>query len=93
MTDVRPTDGPVSLPSPIVFALPDGALGSTVLEGTTAHDLPNPLADRDDTLGVNPTCRVQGGPALSVFSAALAACASPAPTATTAFAAPTYASG
>jgi endoglucanase len=38
-----------------------------VLEGTTAHDLPNPLADPDDTLGVNPTCRVQGGPALSVM--------------------------
>jgi len=32
---VNGTDGPVSLPSPIVFALPDGALGSAVLEGST----------------------------------------------------------
>ena len=33
---VNTTNGPVSLPSPLVFALPEGALGATVLEGTTA---------------------------------------------------------
>ncbi len=38
-----------------------------VLEGTTAHDLPNPLADPDDDAPVNPTCRLQGGPALTVM--------------------------
>jgi hypothetical protein len=32
---VNGTDGPVSLPAPIVFTLPDGALGSAVLEGST----------------------------------------------------------
>jgi hypothetical protein len=37
LTDlVNTTDGPVSLPSPLTFTLPEGALGSTVLEGTTA---------------------------------------------------------
>ncbi len=38
-----------------------------VLEGTTANDLPNPSADPDDPTEINPTCRVQGGPALSVM--------------------------
>jgi endoglucanase len=38
-----------------------------VLEGTTANDLPNPLADPDDSDEVNPTCRVQGGPALTIM--------------------------
>lgn len=38
-----------------------------VLEGTTANDLPNPLADPDDTDEINPTCRLQGGPALTVM--------------------------
>ncbi len=38
-----------------------------VLEGTTANDLPNPLADPDDQQDINPTCRVQGGPALTIM--------------------------
>jgi hypothetical protein len=33
---VNGADGPVSLPSPIIFSVPDGALGATVLEGSTA---------------------------------------------------------
>lgn len=43
---------------------PDAAL---VLECTTAHDLPNPLADRDsdDPRDINPTTRLGGGPALT----------------------------
>ena len=32
---VNTTGGPVSLPSPIVFTPPAGALGSAVLEGST----------------------------------------------------------
>jgi hypothetical protein len=32
---VNETDGPVSLPAPIAFTLPAGALGSAVLEGST----------------------------------------------------------
>jgi hypothetical protein len=32
---VNTTDGPVSLPSPIAFSLPAGALGAAVLEGST----------------------------------------------------------
>jgi putative aminopeptidase FrvX len=38
-----------------------------VLEGTTANDLPNPKADPDDGIDYNPTCRMQGGPVLSVM--------------------------
>lgn len=43
---------------------PDAAL---VLECTTAHDLPNPLADpdRDDPRDINPTTRLGMGPALT----------------------------
>lgn len=41
---------------------PDVAL---ILEGTTAHDVPNPLATADDYYDTNPTCRVQGGPVIS----------------------------
>jgi hypothetical protein len=33
---VNTTDGPVSLPAPIVFPLPSGALGAAALEGSTA---------------------------------------------------------
>jgi hypothetical protein len=33
---VNMTDGPVSLPAPIVFPLPPGALGAAALEGSTA---------------------------------------------------------
>jgi tetrahedral aminopeptidase len=36
-----------------------------VLEGTTAHDVPNPLADPDEDEGVNPTTKMGGGPALT----------------------------
>jgi endoglucanase len=43
---------------------PDIAL---VLEGTTAHDVPNPLAEEDDTDEINPTCRLGAGPALTVM--------------------------
>ncbi|MBC8099225.1 MAG: M20/M25/M40 family metallo-hydrolase, partial [Armatimonadetes bacterium] len=41
---------------------PDVALA---LEGTTAHDLPNPLADADDQDEINPTTRLGAGPALT----------------------------
>lgn len=41
---------------------PDAAL---VLEGTTAHDLPDPYADADSPLAQNGACRVNGGPVLS----------------------------
>ena len=43
---------------------PDLAL---ILEGTTAHDVPNPLADIDDDLVPNPGCRLGYGPALTVM--------------------------
>jgi len=36
---VNTTEGPVSLPSPIVFTPPSGALGTAVLEGSTAAAL------------------------------------------------------
>jgi tetrahedral aminopeptidase len=36
------------------------------LEGTPAHDLPNPTAEADDDLGVNPSCVLGNGP---VFTA------------------------
>jgi len=38
-----------------------------VLEGTTAHDLPNPLANPDDDEPVNPTTRLGHGPALTIM--------------------------
>jgi tetrahedral aminopeptidase len=38
-----------------------------VLEGTTAHDIPNPSADRDDEDEINPTCRLGAGPTLTVM--------------------------
>ncbi len=38
-----------------------------VLEGTTANDIPNPMADADDGLDYNPTCSMQAGPVLSVM--------------------------
>ncbi|PJF22096.1 MAG: peptidase M42 [Phototrophicales bacterium] len=37
------------------------------LEGTTAHDIPNPAADPDDDDEHNPTCRMGSGPALTVM--------------------------
>jgi tetrahedral aminopeptidase len=43
---------------------PDVAI---ILEGTTAHDVPNPNADADDTDEPNPTCKVGAGPAISVM--------------------------
>ena len=38
-----------------------------VLEGTTANDLPNPLAEADDEADINPTCRLGDGPALTLM--------------------------
>jgi tetrahedral aminopeptidase len=38
-----------------------------VLEGTTAHDVPNPTAEPDEEEEVNPACRMGGGPALTVM--------------------------
>lgn len=38
-----------------------------VLEGTTANDLPNPLAEDDDNEDINPTCRIGGGAVLTVI--------------------------
>ncbi|MGB1289348.1 MAG: M42 family metallopeptidase, partial [Aggregatilineales bacterium] len=43
---------------------PDTAI---VLEGTTAHDLPNPTADPDDSTRPNPVCKIGSGPVLSVM--------------------------
>lgn len=37
------------------------------LEGTTAHDVPDPTADRDDETEINPACRMGYGPALTVM--------------------------
>ncbi len=37
------------------------------LEGTTANDIPNPNADPDKDEDPNPTCRMGGGPALTVM--------------------------
>ena len=44
-----------------------------VLEGTTANDVPNPMADPDDTTELNPTCRQQAGPTLSVMDFSMVA--------------------
>jgi tetrahedral aminopeptidase len=38
-----------------------------VLEGTTAHDIPNPLADPDSQLSPNPVCKIGSGPVLTVM--------------------------
>ena len=46
------------------FLQPDVAIA---LEGTTAHDLPDPTADPDEDLDINPTCRIGSGPALTVM--------------------------
>jgi len=50
------------------FFQPDVAF---VLEGTTANDIPNPLAEVDDQDQPNPTCRVLGGPVISVMDRSL----------------------
>jgi putative aminopeptidase FrvX len=47
---------------------PDVAL---VLEGTTANDLPNPTAQADDEREINPTCRMGGGPVISLMDSSL----------------------
>lgn len=44
-----------------------------VLEGTTAHDVPDPTADPDDVTEVNPACRVGGGPTLTVMDRSMIA--------------------
>jgi tetrahedral aminopeptidase len=44
-----------------------------VLECTTANDIPNPLANPDDEEYPNPTCRVQGGPVLTLLDRSLIA--------------------
>lgn len=38
-----------------------------VLEGTTAHDVPDPGADPDDVTTPNPACKVGAGPVLTVM--------------------------
>ena len=43
---------------------PDFAI---VLEGTTAHDIPDPEADADSGDSVNPACKVGSGPVLTVM--------------------------
>jgi len=43
---------------------PDVAIA---LEGTTAHDIPNPLEDVDDMNTPNPACKVGEGPVLTVM--------------------------
>jgi endoglucanase len=43
---------------------PDAALA---LEGTTAHDVPNPMAEADDGGEPNPACRLGAGPVLTVM--------------------------
>jgi endoglucanase len=42
-----------------------------VLETTTANDIPNPLADADSKEELNPTCRILGGPVLTVMDRSL----------------------
>lgn len=44
-----------------------------VLEGTPAHDVPNPLANPDDTDSVNPSTRLGKGPALTVMDSSMIA--------------------
>ncbi len=50
------------------YLKPDVAL---VLEGTTANDLPNPLADPDDSFPINPTARMGAGPVLTAMDRSL----------------------
>lgn len=50
--------------------MPDVAI---ILEGTTAHDIPNPLSAPDDDTDTNPTCRVQGGPVFSYMDRSMIA--------------------
>lgn len=47
---------------------PDVALA---LEGTTANDIPNPLAEADDEDEPNPVCRLGAGPTLTVMDRSL----------------------
>ncbi len=42
-----------------------------VLEGTTANDIPNPMANLDDEIALNPTCRMGGGPVISVMDSSM----------------------
>jgi tetrahedral aminopeptidase len=44
-----------------------------ILEGTTAHDLPNPLQDPDDETATNPTTRMGHGPAITLLDASMIA--------------------
>jgi endoglucanase len=44
-----------------------------VLEGTTAHDLPDPTADSDDSSRRNPATRMGHGPALTVMDRSMIA--------------------
>ncbi len=41
------------------------------LEGTTANDIPNPIAEVDDTISPNAVCRLGDGPALTVMDSSL----------------------
>lgn len=41
------------------------------LEGTTAHDVPDPLADPDDPTTPNPACVVGQGPVITVMDASM----------------------
>ncbi len=47
---------------------PDVAIA---LEGTTANDIPNPMADPDEANDLNPTCRLGDGPALTVMDTSM----------------------
>lgn len=49
---------------------PDAAI---ILEGTTANDIPDPEVDPDDDTVPNPTCRIGGGPVLTVLDSGLIA--------------------
>lgn len=49
---------------------PDAALA---LEGTTANDLPNPVAEADDTSSVNPACHLGAGPVVTVMDRSMIA--------------------
>lgn len=43
------------------------------LEGTTANDIPDPLADPDEEVEPNPACRLGAGPALTLMDRSLIA--------------------
>ncbi|MDL5054072.1 M20/M25/M40 family metallo-hydrolase [Oscillatoria laete-virens NRMC-F 0139] len=45
---------------------PDAAF---ILEGTTANDIPDAAASLDDDRELNPTCRMRGGPVLTIVDA------------------------